>query len=154
MALFEMNAYAALKNFVTKCIAPNGPHASSVFHRRRDSKRFDSPPLDYLIIAAKNREPWKFEFPVGGPAKRSSKSRYSQTRAKRHRLFRKTSRPASRACSSKLLKKSASFDLSRSNPLKVLFSGLPTGSPLPCLPFLDHHHFGRLDQRHGLITHL
>ncbi len=36
----------------------------------------------------------------------------------------------------------------------ALFSERPTGSPLPCLPFLDHHHFGRLDQRHGLITHL
>jgi hypothetical protein len=25
MDLFEMNAYAVLKNFVTKCITPNGP---------------------------------------------------------------------------------------------------------------------------------
>jgi hypothetical protein len=149
-----MDPYAALKNFVTKCITPNGPMPHQYFTdagTRRDSIHT---PLDYLIIAAKNREPWKFEFPVGGPAKRSSKSRPSQTRARRRRLFRKRSRPASRACSSKLLKKSTSFVLSRSNPLNVLFSGLPTGSPLPCLPFLDHHHFGRLDQRHGLITHL
>ena len=74
MGLFEMNAYAGPKNIVTKCMTPNGPmphQYSTGAGTRSDSIRT---PLDNLVMAAKNGEQRKFEFPVG-PAKRSSKSR-------------------------------------------------------------------------------
>lgn len=66
--IFKLRFDAGPKNIKTECMTPNGPmphQYSTGAGTRSDSVRT---PLDNLIMAAKNGEQRKFEFPVG-PAK-------------------------------------------------------------------------------------
>ena len=62
-----MNAYAALKNFITKCITPNGPMSyqySTDAGTRRDSIHT---PLDYLTHSGLEQETLEIRIPSCWP---------------------------------------------------------------------------------------